>query len=495
MNWLTIGTLCILILILIAVVWLIVNVRSRSSGNTDQAVLEEKLRSESHRLAEAKDQTQEKEQEAQRLRDENASMQKTTTELQTRIEERNAQLDTLRQEIAKKDEELLLGTQTIETIKLDLQDTKTRLEEERKQAAEKLALLLEAKEQLKTDFQNLAQQIMDENTKKFSNKNKENMDTLLVPLKEQIGNFRKRIDDVHEKETQRFGEMMGELNRLKELNLQINKDAINLTNALRGQSKVQGNWGEMILERVLEMSGLTKGREYESQVALKDEAGKRYLPDVIIRLPDEKDIVVDSKVSLIGYERYCATDDHESRETALKEHLKSLYQHIDDLSRKEYEKLEGIRSLDYVLMFVPIEAALICALKEDTSIFEVALKKKIMLVSPTNLLFTLKIIGSMWQQENQNRNAQEIAHKAGALYDQFVNFAASLEDVGKQLDKAKEHYETAHKRLHTGRGNLVKRAQDLQSLGIKTKKQLPQHLVDSAENQLLVFPSQKSSDE
>jgi DNA recombination protein RmuC len=402
-------------------------------------------------------------------------------------EERDAQVDKLQTDLVAKNQALDETTQERNQTKLELRDIKTRLEEERKQSTEKLALLAEAKEQMKVDFKNLAQGILDENAKKFTVKNKESMDTLLSPLKEQIGNFRKKIEDVHEKDTVRYGEMMGELTRLKELNQQINQDAINLTNALKGDNKTQGNWGELVLERILEESGLQEGREFHREVSVTLEDGTRRRPDVVIQLPEKKDVIIDSKVSLTAYEQYCSSESEEGREKALKAHIQSLRNHIKGLSEKNYEDLPGFRTLGYVLLFIPIEPAFLIAVQEDKKLFFDAFEKNIMVVSPTTLLVTLRTIESIWRNEHQNKNAQDIANKAGLLYDKFVGFVESLQDVGKQLDRAKKSYDKAENQLHTGSGNLVRKAQDLQALGVKTKKELPQNMVESAEDNLLLL--------
>ena len=385
------------------------------------------------------------------------------------------QLNELKLELQTKQEHA--SQQQAEIAKLE-----TQLREERKQAEEKLKLLDQAREQLNTQFQNLANQILEEKSKKFTEQNKENIDRVLNPLREQLGDFRRKVEDVYEKESKDRISLFHEIKHLKELNQQISTDALNLTNALKGQTQTQGAWGEVILERVLEGSGLHNGREYETQGSFTSEEGKRLRPDVIVHLPEGKDIIIDSKVSLVAYERYCSTDDDLQRQTALKEHIASLKAHIKGLSVKNYEDLPGVKSLDFVLLFVPIEAAFISAVENERDIFREAFDKNIIVVSPTTLLATLKTVHNIWRYEYQNRNALEIAEKAGNLYDQFVLFIQSMDDIGDKLSKANDAYETARKRLVDGKGNLVGRTEKLKKLGAKAKKSLNEKLLIEAKD-------------
>lgn len=353
----------------------------------------------------------------------------------------------------------------------------TQLAEERKQSAEKLKLLDEARSRLNSEFENLANKILEDKSKKFTEQNRENIDRVLTPLREQLGDFRRKVEDVYEKESKDRMSLVHEIKNLKDLNLQISEDALNLTNALKGQTKTQGTWGEVVLERVLEESGLHNGREYETQGTFTSEAGKRLRPDVIVHLPEGKDIIIDSKVSLTAYERYCSAEHDSQRQLALKEHIASLKAHIKGLSVKNYDSLAEVRSLDFVLLFVPIEAAFITAVENDRDIFREAFDKNIIVVSPTTLLATLKTVHNIWRYEYQNRNALEIAEKAGSLYDQFVMFVQSMDDIGDKLSKASDAYQTARKRLVDGKGNLVGRTEKLKKLGAKTKKALDEKLL------------------
>lgn len=357
----------------------------------------------------------------------------------------------------------------------------TRLAEERKRTAERIALLQEARQQLSAEFQQLAQRILEEKSRTFSNQNKEHLGHLLNPLRNQISDFRKKIEDVYDKESKDRIALYHQITTLKELNERIGQDAINLTNALKGQVKTQGNWGEMILERVLELSGLVKGREYETQVSHETGEGKKAQPDVIVHLPDKKDVVIDAKVSLVAYQRYCEQESRNEKEIALAQHIASVRAHVKGLGAKRYSELNGIHSLDFVLMFIPIEAAFIIAVEHDAGLFKEAFDKNIVIVSPSTLLATLRTIEHTWRSEHQNQNARTIARKAGDLYDKFVNFTASLEEIGDRLDKAKSAYDMAHKRLATGQGSIVSRVQTLKKLGADSRKSIPEALLEKTD--------------
>ena len=396
--------------------------------------------------------------------------------------EKGIQLEKLEADNARKAEQLLSLQEEAGQHKADLAELNTVLAEERKQTAEKLALLNQAREQLAAEFQNLAQKIFEEKSQKFADQNRATMDQLMGPMREQLGDFKKRVEDVYDKESRDRAALFAEINHLKELNQRISKEALNLTRALKGDSKARGNWGEVVLERVLEASGLQKGREYEIQVSLKDPSGKRYQPDAIVRLPEGKDVIVDAKVSLKDYEAFYSAEESQEKEQRLKAHIESLRTHIRTLAAKSYEELEGVRSLDFILMFIPVEAAFLAAVEKDRDLFSEAFEKNIMVVSPSTLLVTLRTIQNIWRYEYQNRYALEIAKKAGALYDKFVGFVESLEEVGLQLDRARSAYQTAYDRLSSGRGNLVRRTQELKALGVKAGKELSPELIELAES-------------
>jgi len=368
----------------------------------------------------------------------------------------------------------------LSAIRLDLTTTNGVLEQrligQQNQYEAQLKLLQDAKQTLGQEFENLANRIFDDKQAKFSLQNKEALEVTLSPLRRDIGDFRKQVESAYDKENADRNKLAGQISELQKQTLQISADAVSLANALRGDNKAQGNWGEFVLEKLLEDSGLTNGREYDTQVALKDDTGKRRNPDVVVHLPEGRDIVIDAKVSLVDYERYFHAEDEETKAQCLRQHLASLRAHIKGLSGKDYESLEGVNSLDFVLIFVPVEAAFVLALDHDPEMMRDAYDRGIILVSPTTLMVTLRTIKNLWRYADQNRNAQLIADKAGALYDQFVGYVEALDDVGKHLDKSKDAWDTARKRLTSGRGNLVKRTEELKKLGAKTRKSLPDDL-------------------
>lgn len=342
-----------------------------------------------------------------------------------------------------------------------------------------LKLVQDAKANLSQEFENLANRIFEDKQNKFSEQSKQALETSLSPLRRDLGDFRKQVSSAYEKENADRNRLAGQISELQKQTMKISSEAASLASALKGDNKQQGNWGEFVLEKLLEDSGLSKGREYETQVALKDEEGKRRNPDVIIRLPEGKDIIIDAKTSLLNYERYFHAQDEQERQEFLKNHLNSLRAHIKGLDIKNYEKLETVNSLDFVLIFIPVESAFMLALDNDPDIMREAYDRGIILVSPSTLMVTLRTIKNLWRYADQNINAQQIAEKAGALYDHFVLHVEALEDIGKHLDRGKDAYDTALKRLSTGRGNLVKRSEELKTLGAKTKKAIADKLLPS----------------
>ncbi len=368
--------------------------------------------------------------------------------------------------------------QQLSAAQVSLAAVSATREQEQKSSAEKLKLLEQAKNDLSKEFENLANRIFDEKSEKFTKLNKSAVDLTVNPLREQIKEFKERVEFVYDKESKDRQSLLSEIGHLKNLNNQISQDAVNLTKALKGESKTQGNWGEVILEKVLEESGLRKGHEYQAQSSFTDDDGRRKSPDVIVHLPDEKDIVIDSKVSLTDYERYCSEDDENLRKAHLKAHVASIKTHVKQLSVKGYEQLEGVKTLDFVLLFIPIEAAFLSAFEQDPELFRNAYESNIIVVSPTTLLATLRTIQSIWRYERQSKNAEEIASQAGKLYDQIALLSSSMLDVGKHLDNAHKAHDKAINQLSSGRGNLLGRAEKLEKLGAKTKKSLPKALVD-----------------
>ena len=338
----------------------------------------------------------------------------------------------------------------------------------------------ETEERLTKEFENLANKILDLNSEKFKKQNKEQIDTLLSPLSEQIEKFKKKVEDTNEKGVERNAMLMQKIISLESLNNKLSQDAINLANALKGDSKTQGDWGESRLELLLEKSGLTNGVHFSTQAAYKDDEGKLKKPDFIINLPDNKHLIIDSKVSLTAYVEYYNAEDEITEQQAIKRHLDSIKRHYMELSDKDYPNLYGINTPDHVLMFVPNEPALMLALNEDKNLYINALEKNIVLVSASTLLATLSTVASIWKQEDQKRNALEIAKEGGLLYDKFEGFVQDLIKVGKSIKSSKDSYEDAMSKLTEGRGNIIKKIENLKDLGAKTKKSLPQNIIDRA---------------
>lgn len=331
------------------------------------------------------------------------------------------------------------------------------------------------------EFENLASKILEDKSRRFTEQNKENLDTILTPLKERIADFEKKVNDVYITETKERAALAEQLRYLHELNKQMSEEANNLTRALKGDTKTQGNWGEYILESILEKSGLVKGREFVIQETIKSDDGANLRPDVIVNMPDNKSMIIDSKVSLTAYEAYCSSDDKAAKEKALNEHIYSIRRHIKGLSPKDYQNLYGLQSLDFVLMFIPIEPAFALAVQNDAALFYDAFEKNIIIVSPSTLLATLRTISSIWKQEKQNKNALDIAKKGGELYDKLASFVEDLIKVGTRMDDAKKSYEEAMKKLADGRGNIISRAENLKSLGVKNNRSIDQRIIERSE--------------
>lgn len=382
-------------------------------------------------------------------------------------------------------------------LKVELSRQQTLLQEERNNHHEKLKALEDSRALMTAEFKNLANEILEQKSKSFTESNKQNIENILKPLNEKIQGFEKKVEDTYDKESKQRFSLEQQIKQLQEANVQISQETLNLTNALKGESKTQGVWGEFILERVLEKSGLKKGSEYEVQVSLKDEEGKLKQPDVIVRLPENKDLIIDSKVSLTAYEKYSSEDDEKQRQLYLKQHLTSIRNHIKGLSDKKYQNLDAVRNLDFVMMFLPIEAAFTLAVQHDEKLFIDAFEKNIIIVCPSTLLATLRTIQNIWRHEQQNNNAMEIAKSAGKLYDKFVLFLQSLDDLGGSLGKAQRSFETAYNRLQTGNGNLITSVQKLQELGARTSKNIPAQLLgeDALDKELLAKGDELSSDE
>lgn len=358
-----------------------------------------------------------------------------------------------------------------------LAELETRLLAEREQLEARMGFIKEQEQSLRLQFEQLATRIFEEKSQKFTEQNRTGLDTLLSPLREQLKDFREKVETTYGNEARERFALKEQLTRLESLNRQISDDASNLTKALKGDKKLQGNWGEVILSRVLEESGLREGHEYVTQFSVTDEDGQRRLPDVIVRLPENRDIVIDAKVSLVDYEKYCASDDEAERERALKAHTNALRNHIKLLSEKRYEDLPGLRTLDFVFLFMPVEAAFMLAVEHDPALFREAFDKKIIIVSPTTLLATLRTVESIWRYERQNRNAEKIAKEAGLLHDKFATLLEHLEALGKTLERSQEQYRKTVSSL-SGHGGLVGKVDSLKRLGAKAKKSLPLEKLD-----------------
>ncbi|UYP32519.1 DNA recombination protein RmuC [Pseudomonas sp. Z8(2022)] len=351
------------------------------------------------------------------------------------------------------------------------------LQENRDNQQQRLDDLQGARNELRAQFSELATKIFDEREQRFAETSQQRLGQLLDPLKERIQAFEKRVDESYQQEARERFSLSKELERLQQLNQRLGDEATSLTQALKGQ-KTQGNWGELVLERVLEHAGLEKGREYQTQVSLKGAGGERFQPDVLIRLPGDRQVIVDAKVSLSAYQQYVSTAEEPIRQQALKQHLISLRSHLKGLSGKDYQRLEGLHSLDFVLLFVPIEAAFAAALQAEPDLFQEAFEQQVVIVSPTTLLATLRVIDSLWRQERQGQNAREIAERAGQLYDKFVAFVADLDEMGSRLQQLDKAYASARNKLVDGRGNLVGRVENLKLLGARASKSLPGELLD-----------------
>ncbi len=348
---------------------------------------------------------------------------------------------------------------------------------EQKEEVEKL------QEKFTKEFENLANKILEEKTSKFTEQNKENLKNILTPLQDKIQLFEKKVEDTHKESIDYHAALRQQILGLQQMNEQMSKETLNLTKALKGDSKMQGNWGELILERVLEKSGLEKGREYEVQQSFTTEEGNRVFPDVVINLPDGKKMIVDSKVTLTAYERYINEEDDTLKAQHLKEHVQSLKRHVDQLSEKNYQDLYQMESPDFVLLFIPIESAFALALNEDTTLYNKAFEKNIVIVTPSTLLATLRTIDSMWTNQKQQENALEIARQAGALYDKFEGFVADLVKVGNKIKDSKTEYDNAMNKLVDGKGNLINSVEKLKKMGAKAKKALPENILSRAEKE------------
>lgn len=461
-------------------VWLVLQRKAAGAGGASQADvahLNEELRKETAARAAA----EEKNSRIAHLEDEIESRDARILEASTRVDSlqrESTELIRTRAELQTTlDQERLQYKQQLAQLQLQHEEIRNL---DRIQSEEQKAELNRQKEDLTVQFENLANKILDDKSRKFTEQNRTNLDALLKPLGEKIKDFEKKVEETYDKESKQRFSLETEIGKLRDLNTRIGQDAINLTNALKGQTKTQGNWGEVILERVLEMSGLVKGREYELQVSLTAEDGKRSQPDAVVYLPDDRHIVIDAKVNLNAYERFYSMTDGPERDAELKLHIAAFRKHVDELSVKRYQDHYKLNSLDFVLMFVPIEPAFNLAIGSDNSIYDDAFSRKIIIVTPTTLHATLHTISNIWRQENHNRNSQEIARQSSALLEKFASFVNDLKTIGLKLNDASASYDNAINKLSTGKGNLIKRTEKIKELGVKTKKQIDKQLLETA---------------
>ncbi len=408
----------------------------------------------------------------------NKSEQGTLEERQNQL---NNTINDLKQSISNLELERDRYRDEREGLNLELVQRNTEFENLQQQNLKRDQELEERQKQLRNDFELLANKILEEKSEKFTLQNKENIKNILNPLEEKIKTFEKKVEDTQKESISMHSALKEQLLGLKDLNLQMTKEATNLTKALKGDSKTQGNWGELVLERVLEKSGLEKDREYFVQQNFQLEDGSRVMPDVVIHLPDNKKMIIDSKVSITDYNRYVNAEDNE-KDLYLKAHLNSIKKHVDQLSEKKYEDLYDIESPDFVLMFIPIEPAFAIAINQDNTLYNKAFERNIVIVTPSTLLATLRTIDTMWNNEKQQRNAIEIARQAGALYDKFEGLVKDLTGVGKKIDAAKSDYSAAMNKLVDGKGNLITSVEKLKKMGAKAKKALPEAIIKRAED-------------
>jgi len=394
-----------------------------------------------------------------------AGKQQYMKEKVTGLEEETLALERQNKE---KEAEIITLTRELAVTSTNFKNLKEKLEEQKSEISN-------LQDRFRIEFKNLANEILEEKSKKFTEQNRSNLDQLLKPLGEKIRDFEKKVGEVYDKEAQQRFSLKEEVKRLAELNLKISEDAENLTRALKGDSKSQGNWGEMILESILERSGLAKDREYIVQPSFQGDDGRRMQPDIVVSYPGNRSVIIDAKVSLTAYERLVDASSPDLREKYLKEHLNSIRNHVSELSNKNYLDIYQVQSLDFIMLFLPVEPAYMVAIKEDPEIWNYAYDRRILLISPTNLLAALKMIASLWRQEYQNKNALEIARQSGDLLDKFYALLSDLNDLGNRLKLTQKSYDDAINKLSEGKGNLIRRAQRIQELGAKTKKNLPEN--------------------
>ena len=414
--------------------------------------------------------------------------------LQAIQQERLRSMETQHTQLAQENQQL---RDQLSVLDRELASVGTRLEEERKQAEEKITLLREmtesGKKALTEEFQNLANSILEDKTKRFSEQNLESLGQVLTPFRERLNEFKSRVEEIHYQDAQQQAALKAELAQLKELNRQMSEEAHDLATALKGHAKKQGNWGELVLENVLARSGLQLDRDYRREVSFNTEDG-RQRPDVIVYLPQQKHLIVDAKVSLNAYTRYVNAEDELERKQALKDHVQAIADRIAELSDRRYFELDDLNSPEMVFMFIPVESAFVEALRADETLFQQALQQNVLVATPTTLLTSLNIVRQLWRHENQNIHSAKLADSAAQLYKKLAGFIKTMEELGRKLDSAKTAYQSAFGQFYSGPGNVIKRARDFEQLGVAVQKALPQSLIDKADLELDYLPPVASND-
>ncbi|GGY70718.1 DNA recombination protein RmuC [Marinobacter zhanjiangensis] len=447
----------------------------------DNELQRQRLEQITHRADELDKRARELDERSEHWRGQSASLQQRVATLEAEKQAEQARAEGLSRErdrlVGRRDE----LSHELESVRMVLRERDVTLDKERKTTTEKLELLERNRDALKQEFENLANRIFEQKSERFTQQTRTSLDTLLNPFRDQLQDFRKRVEDVYTTETRDRQALRSEIKSLQDLNRQITEEAANLTRALKGDKKIQGNWGELILERVLEKSGLRKGMEYDTQGSYRDADGQLLRPDVVVHLPDKRNLIIDSKVSLVAYQQWVTEEDDVERENHLKAHVEAVRQHIRSLSEKDYSQLNGLHSPDFVLLFMPIEPAFVAAFQYDENLFAEAFEKKIIVVTPTTLLATLRTIENIWRYERQSQNARKIADRASAVYDKLRIFVETMEKMGGQLQTVQTTYDGAMNTLTRGRGNLISQASKFVELGVRVKKELPRTITDQAD--------------
>ncbi len=447
----------------------------------DQELQHQRLEQAESRAAELTEQLRELERRVEYWRNQASTLEQRSATLEAEKQSEHNRAECLvreREELRVRRDEL---SASLETARVKLREQDVTIDKERKATTEKLELLERNRDALKHEFENLANRIFEQKSEHFSKQTRTSLDSLLNPFRDQIQDFRKRVEDVYTTETKDRQALRSEIKSLQDLNRQITEEAANLTRALKGDKKIQGNWGELILERVLEKSGLRKGVEYDTQGSYRDGDGQLLRPDVVVHLPDQRNLIIDSKVSLLAYQQWVTEEDEIERENHLKAHVEAVRQHIRTLSEKDYSQLNGLHSPDFVLLFMPIEPAFVAAFQYDENLFAEAFEKKIIVVTPTTLLATLRTIENIWRYERQSQNARKIADRAGAVYDKLRVFVEAMERMGSQIQTVQSTYDGAMNTLTRGRGNLISQASKFVELGVRVKKELPRTITEQAD--------------